>query len=373
MGHFRIASANRHQFDYQNNYALSAVNAVCLAKDLSWEASFRLLLNQAHRYGLMPEFDRCVKNMLIEAGYAPVAGFKGVRDFDQLNQALIEKYPGVSSALAVTSGLGRNRRRVCAVRRNDPDGFIAMDTRDENRMIAQLWLPWEEIGARRPSVDDPLSLRGSRCERMPSHDGYRYFQPNPRNNNIGDCVIRAYSAVFDVSWDEALDMLAKATGYTTATLNSLETYRYLASEPEFTYHDRMTRGRNSLTGAEFCAYLTATCKHGERVFAQAGPHHVVGIVPVDTPDGKQYAIMDSWDSSVRRIGNYFVYTPPKPDAPAPEPEKPLRIVEGGQLSHPRFGVGTIEQLSGERIVINFPEGGRKTFAASWVRTNCKGV
>ena len=31
---------------------------------------------------------------------------------------------------------------------------------------------------------------------------YKYFNPNPKNNNANDCVIRALCKVLDKSWDE---------------------------------------------------------------------------------------------------------------------------------------------------------------------------
>lgn len=38
---------------------------------------------------------------------------------------------------------------------------------------------------------------------------YKYFQPNPCGRSVGDCAVRAISAAFDVSWEEAFDALTK--------------------------------------------------------------------------------------------------------------------------------------------------------------------
>ena len=378
MEHFKIATANRHQFDYENSFALSAVNAVALARDMSWEDSFHLLLNQAHRYGILPAENRCVENMLLDAGYAPVPGLRDLLGYAHLNRVLMEKYPNVTSGLAITA-LGRSfQKRVCAIRRQGSEGFVAMDTRAESRSILQVYLPWDEIGVAKPAVEDPDAVKMRHCTPIPEHESYRYFQPNPRNNSVGDCVIRAYSAVFDVSWDEALEMVARSNEYATTTLNGWETDRYLTSEYGFTYHDRPIQNGRGVNGAQFCAHLTATCRQGERIFAQAGAHHVVGIVPVDTPVGQRYVIKDSWDSTVRKIGQYFVYLPEKkaePVVPA-QPEKPviaLEIAQGRRLSHPRFGIGTIAVVSDGRVTVDFVNGGQKTFSAAWVRGNCVGA
>ncbi len=368
MEHFRIASANRHQFDYENSYSLSAVNAIALAKDIPWEDSYRRLLKQAHWYGLMPADVRCVRNMLIEAGYTKAKDFRRVESYGELSRFLMERYPNVSSGLAITAIAGTRSKRVCALRRlgEASEGFTALDTRWQDRTIIQVWLPYDEIGEEKPAIAPLYTVDKSRPE--PDHDGYRYFQPNPRNNSIGDCVIRGYAAVFDVSWDEALDMIAKSNEYRTTTVNSGTTYRYLTSEYGFVYHDRLTRGGEPLSGVEFCAQMTASCRHGERIFADVGRCHVAGIVPVDTPGGKQYVIKDSWDSTYRKIGKYFVYTPPEK---TPEPSGPVRLAEGARLSHPHFGVGTVASVEGERVVIDFEKAGKKTFSLSWITANCK--
>lgn len=39
---------------------------------------------------------------------------------------------------------------------------------------------------------------------------YQYFNPNPAGRVVGDCAVRAIAAAFDVSWDDAFDVLAKS-------------------------------------------------------------------------------------------------------------------------------------------------------------------
>ena len=39
---------------------------------------------------------------------------------------------------------------------------------------------------------------------------YRYYNPNPVANHVGDCSVRAISKVLNISWDEAFDLLAEA-------------------------------------------------------------------------------------------------------------------------------------------------------------------
>ncbi len=371
MEHFKIATANRRQFDCQNSCALSAVNAVCLAKDMAWEDAYRLLLNQSHRYGLMPEDERCIRNMLTEAGYVHIKPLGRMDSYEALSQYLTEHYPLTPSALIMTVRGQTGRKRIQAVRPSDEPGggFVALATKKEQRSVTRLWVPYEVTGAEKPIPEPPFALRQSRP--VPEHEGYRYFQPNPRGNSIGDCVIRAYAAVFNVTWDEALEMVARANGYLTTILNSLLTDRYLVSEHGFAFHEPPDLHGEPLTGREFCGFLTRKYHGGERVFAEMGTRHVVGIVPVDTAGGPRYAIMDSWDSSREKIGRYFVYTPVKEQGEeAPPARAPLVITEGTHVKHPRYGEGVTEAVKGDRIDIRFLGAGLKTLALSWVREHC---
>ncbi len=48
---------------------------------------------------------------------------------------------------------------------------------------------------------------------------------------------------------------------------------------------------------------------------------------------------------------------------------------GDCIKHPRFGIGTIEAITGEsvhrRITVNFPDVGKKELTLDWVEKNCK--
>ena len=38
--------------------------------------------------------------------------------------------------------------------------------------------------------------------------GYKYYNSNPVGNHTSDCTVRALSKLFDISWDEAYDILS---------------------------------------------------------------------------------------------------------------------------------------------------------------------
>ena len=99
----------------------------------------------------------------------------------------------------------------------------------------------------------------------PSHKGYLYFQPNPLKNVIGDCVIRAYCAVFGQSWETTLDMLARSCEYKNTLLNGLTIYRSLTSEYEFDPRSRLTEAGEMLL-ERYAQYTAAVRESADALF-----------------------------------------------------------------------------------------------------------
>ena len=62
---------------------------------------------------------------------------------------------------------------------------------------------------------------------------YRYFQPNPTGTSTRDCVIRAISAVLDVSWDEAFDLIAERAKQMGQTMDDNAVYGSLLRQRGF--------------------------------------------------------------------------------------------------------------------------------------------
>ena len=297
-----------------------------------------------------------------------------VRTLEGAALFLQKNYPQVTHGLLSGFTFRSMDHRMCAIRRDGGSGrFVFLDRVEEDRSPNELWLPWDQIGAEPPRLTDPRDLRQEKSCPKEEHEGYQYFQPNPLNNSVGDCVIRAYAAVFDVSWDDALEMVASSVEYTTTRLNSNYVYRYLTSEYGMIPQKPQKIGRHVLKGQQLCGYLSAMYHNGERIFADCGSSHVVGIVPVDTPAGTRYVIRDSWDSSQCLIGEYFVL--PKEKQKIEEPEmievwEPPKIQPGARFLHPRYGEGTIESLQDGKLVALFEDGCRKTLTVAWVEANC---
>ena len=103
MDHFQLATANKSQETQYPNLSLSAVNALALAQDMPWEDAYRLLLKQGQRYGLLLKNKICIVNMLADAGYVRIPGFRCLKSYAELNSLLTDQYPQVKEIAVVSS------------------------------------------------------------------------------------------------------------------------------------------------------------------------------------------------------------------------------------------------------------------------------
>ncbi len=374
--HFRIAAANQHQMSPDcSNPSLSAVNAVALAGDLSWEDSFRILLEQSKRYGALPDKMECVRNMIIDAGYIRVRRFKPCFSRAEFSDYMIKNYPQVTHALIRINPGNSHSPRFCAVRRlpNPSDGFAVMDTRMYDSQIVALFLDYREIGKPKPKPA-PASIHDERTK--DSHRGYLYYQPNPAKRNTGDCVVRAYSAVFSLSWGSTLDLLAHATEYQTTVLNAPQVCNIAATIYESQLDKDLKYYATGQSLRDFCDRMNLRCHDRQRFFLHVNGSHVAAVIPTVIDGVPRYAVADSWDSSDRIIQKCWVFRPSAKN-PASIVENPFvkkeAIAPGTRLRHPDLGPCTIldVNLNEGRITLSFSSGVEKNLSLSWVLQHCK--
>ncbi|MBQ6562514.1 MAG: hypothetical protein IJL88_01285 [Clostridia bacterium] len=378
---FRYTTANRRQRNDHGEITLSAVNALALATGKPWDEVFHQLEDQAVFYGQMLHENICAVGLLAAMGYARVKKPRGCQTLQDISQYLAGTWPHVTSAILVTHIQGApvsSRRFQLLLPEKNPDGgkrFVLHDTMDRGRFscVSTLYLPAAEAGLQVSPPKCPSSIDVPRS--LPqNHFGYRFFQPNPRNNFIGDCVIRAYAAVLDVDWGTALRRLAQSCDLNLTWLNLVDVDQYLLSELKCTHHEALRTDGHLLKGVDFCAYMNAHCHHGERIFVHAGPHHVAAVIPdPDETRHPRYVIADCWDSSCEFFRDYWVYTPPEPAKPAPYPGQPLtEVQEGSCILHPTYGKGEIVALNkaSGSCRIRFLDGSERSLSAAWVLEKC---
>ena len=174
-------------------------------------------------------------------------------------------------------------------------------------VIMYVWIRFDNGIGQGPFPRRKYSPRAKsvpQTEHDPETGSYLPFRPNPSSNYVGDCVIRALAGAMNVSWEEALDTL---TSQGETTVNDSLLFKWVLHLLGFVHHDQIMRGKRRLRGWEFCEEMTRTYHHGERIFAYVGAGHVAAIAPVRDDSGASvYKVLDSWDSSNRLIGEYWV-------------------------------------------------------------------
>ena len=112
---------------------------------------------------------------------------------------------------------------------------------------------------------------------------YRYFQPNPTGTSTRDCVIRAISAVLDVSWDEAFDLIAERAKQMGQTMDDNAVYGSLLRQRGF------VRAIIPNSCPECYSAYDFVRDHPDGIYVLGFSGHVAAVI-----DGE---LWDSWDSS----------------------------------------------------------------------------
>lgn len=111
---------------------------------------------------------------------------------------------------------------------------------------------------------------------------YRYFNSNPNGRMVGDCAVRAISAAFDVSWDDAFDALAHNAKLMGDMPSSDSVWGALLRQMGFVREAIPNSCPDCYTIEDFAV------DNPKGVFVVKTSDHVVSVV-----DG---CILDSWDS-----------------------------------------------------------------------------
>lgn len=377
--------------------AQSAVNAMTLADQTSWDEAFGALMDQVHRLNLMPDNVRCIQAMFEADGFIRQPG---VRDWvsvadvvrymnENCHDGQIAIVRGVYSAGYVTVAPAGSLAGSEGFA--DPKRYHACGMRSMlNTRINDVWVRWAD-GEDHSPVKRRKGRGGKRekAEKAPpaDHETFHYLQKNPRERT-GDCVIRAFAALLDVSWDEAMDRLTAASDGSNTTVNSIDVYRELLRQEGFERRSPVVINGRRITGKAFCREMDRRQLGGARIFAHVGRSHVAAVIPF-TEDGEtHYKIVDSWDSTDRCIGEYWILYPPGQEPlwrnpPAEEPasrEEPRQepdsravpIPVGVCLIHPRFGRGTVRAAHPAGwVTVDFSDGASRQLDSKWVMKHCR--
>ena len=112
---------------------------------------------------------------------------------------------------------------------------------------------------------------------------FRFFQPNPTGTNTRDCVIRAVSAVLDISWDDAFDLVSERAKAMGQTMDDNAVYGSILRQIGFARAIIPNSCPDCYTAEDF------VYDHPRGVYVLGFTGHVAAVI-----DGQ---IWDSWDST----------------------------------------------------------------------------
>ena len=361
---FEVDSRCPGKLVYIYDFSASAVNSVVICTGMKWEDVVRSLIDQALIRAYMPTYITCVTDMIRVNGFASRPKIKCVSDLPEISGKSGEKnvyivrikYMGYCAVVPNASGSGYVMK-----------GLRSFSTRSSREFDAC----WQYV----PGTDNRTGLKRDGFAmpgRTEPHKRLAVKNMNPKDHNIGDCSVRALCAALECTWDEAIDLLVRASRYINPFINSTANINNALIRLDFERHKAMRRDGRLLTGKEFCELMTYTFHNGERIFAYVGRSHCAAILPFTDPDGSvRYKTQDTWDSTDRKIGDYWVIPPKEKRLRAAERDRPKKLVEGeirvgSSITHREFGRGVIVEEKNGFLTVDFENVGTKKLSKTWV-------
>lgn len=189
---------------------------------------------------------------------------------------------------------------------------------------------------------------------------------NSKGKLVGDCLIRAVANVTGTSWDEAVDGLGQsALSMNRIFLNVPLVFEHYLQKNGFMRYPQVSINNQYLTCDEFCSYASLRFNN-EPILLYAGRSHVVALKKKDG----NYLIHDTWDSSEKVAGSFYVKTKDTSISGSRKKRSNYRDIRVGYLiTHPSFGNGEIMKISDDIVTIQFQNSVRN-ISKYWVIRNC---
>lgn len=135
----------------------------------------------------------------------------------------------------------------------------------------------------------------TRKEKYPETSTFHFYNQNPKNKYVGDCVIRAISLATEQTWDKVYEDLCQLGFKMKAMPNEPKVYsKYLKDLGWIKHNQPRLADNRKYTGKQFCRI---EAKGGKKYLAHIGGHHIVCI--------NDKRVWDIWDSTEGCIGNYW--------------------------------------------------------------------
>lgn len=397
QNHFLFVNTNPGGKVPEEEVSQSVINAISIATGRSWRDVYDMLFRQVRELCYMPYDTQCIKALLTDSGFVQQPGTSKKYSVEEVRSYMSEHCHDGQVAVVKTANYGHGGH-MSAVVPTDSSIYEIRGTRDtRGHRAEEVWIRWTD------GLDhSPVARRKGRTgakkkkeRKIPEdHSYFHYRMQNPKSNYIGDCVLRGIASVLDMDWRDVADAIAESVKYEYTVINMEDVYAELLRARGFTrYPAQMFDGRKP-TGAQFCEMMADKYRNGERILAYVLRNHVAAVVPIREKDGTvRYKIEDTWDSSKRKIGNYWV------ENKNPVTKSALRSVpaqmnvgnsnveeakldifiaecqEKRLIIHPKFGKGRILKVEGSdteaALEVKFASVGDKKISAKWAAVNCR--
>ncbi len=338
----------------------TAVNAVAIAAEISWQDAVRTLIEQVHIRSNMPDYHTCITDMIRASGFSKINEYLNI---DELAEKAAAQGTGIRYIVKM-AGAGY----FALV----PDESASYTLKGYSRFRSgHIPRTPDEIWEYHHGTDNRTGRSGETYKRTLPADNKKFHAENinPQDKFVGDCAVRALGAAYNgCTWDEAIDYLAQASDYTEPMINRTRNINLTLSTLGFVHHKKIYRNGKLLNGQEFCDLMSHTYFNGERIYAFVGSSHCAAILPIKQDDGTYvYKIQDTWDSTSRKITDYWTY---KKEEVTPKPSVNVcSIALNEKIVHPRFGEGTIVGINGNILDVDFTKFGIKKISEEWINKN----
>lgn len=358
----RVEEIGVASLDYKS-CASTTVQCLADAAVTDWQTAFQMQIENAKMLGQMPDDFKVIRETLRSQGFIMQSTHvENIRVRELLNKL---RHFDVSALIFIQVCDYKHLGGYMIALRvsNSVLTLISPESKRLNeftdRWTSHVWFRWDDGVDRSPYPRKTVRRQHKESPHHKSYEeteSYKPFQPNPCNNYIGDCVVRAVSGAMDISWSDAIDLLSSTN---ETTVNAREVYPKILEQNGFVRHKPIIRNGRHLDGRSFCNEMNKTYRHGERIFAHVGRLHAAAIIPVSCDDGDTtYKIIDSWDSSKRTIGDYWVKSVKVTVKDSLE-KKPFKKTFdiGTELLHPSFGIGTVTATVPGILTVDFKSNG----------------
>ena len=372
-----ISSLNAKEFNPEKSRGVESVlNAVMIANGSSWETEFKQLLQAAKNLFLMPNNSKCVRAYLAANAFVHQPGItQRVRINDVISCMNLFCHDGQEAIVALHGTpteyilISSNFTEAITSEIDNTSRYQAYGYRNPayRTDITDIWVRWQDRKDHSPVKRKTRMPQAKKTRPHPAdHECFQFCQKNQKEST-GDCVIRAIASACNLSWEEMLDRLTEGTHYISTTVNSPNIYESYLKQIGFERRPAMLQNGKKLNGSEFCKELDKVLRLGETVFANVGRSHVAAVLPFKENGVTHYKIVDSWDSTSRKIGEYWIKPVPVNDTTSAAEKCSV----GSVIVHPIFGRGRVIDLhtSGWATVL-FSQHGKRRLDIRWILQNC---